>query len=64
MSEKWFRCERTVRAVTEPGRALFVLAYYLDRLGLSAGRFGEREALAAGLREQYGSRSLAGALHA
>lgn len=64
MSEKWFRCERTVRAVTEAGRALFVLAYYLDRLGLSAGGFGEREALAAGLREQYGSRSLAGALHA
>lgn len=64
MARDWFGCERTVEQMTRPGRALYVLAYYLERLGLSVDGFGESETLAYRLRERYGGRALAGALHA
>lgn len=64
MAERWFVCDRSVGEMVRPGRALYVLAYYLGRLGFLGSGFGARERLVYALRERYGGRSLAGALHA
>jgi hypothetical protein len=36
MCDAWFGCDRTVAQLTEPGRVLFVLAYFWEKLGLGS----------------------------
>lgn len=54
MCAKWFDCERTVDELLHPGRALYVLSMYLQRLGLSHGVTGDI-GLMWKLRDTYGS---------
>lgn len=63
MAEQWFGCERTVEEMVRPGRALYVLAKYFERLGLHQG-FAQQEQEVSALRACFGQRSLAGAIHA
>lgn len=63
MAERWFVCERTVQEMIRPGRAIYVLAYYWERLGLArASSFDGSEVYA--LREAFGTRNVAHAQHA
>ncbi len=63
MAEHWFGCDRTVQEMVQPGRALYVLARYWDKLGLGQG-FAQQEREVSALRSAFGQRSLAGAIHA
>lgn len=63
MASRWFGCERTVQEMMQPGRALYVLAYYWQRLGLGQGIGAEQGELYA-LREAFGRRNIASAQHA
>lgn len=63
MAEHWFGCERTVAEMTQPGRALYVLGRMWQTLGLDQG-FAQQQGEVYALREAFGQRSLAGALHA
>ena len=63
MAANWFGCERTVEEMVQPGRALYVVGKYWQKLGLHRG-FAAHEHEVARLRGVYGQRSLAGAIHA
>jgi len=63
MAARWFGCERTVGELVEPGRALYVLAYFWQKLGVGRG-VGERDAELAQLRRAFGVRNVAAARHA
>lgn len=63
MAEHWFGCERMVAEMVQPGRALYVLARYYTLLGLGQG-FADAEREVHALREAFGQRGLAGAIHA
>lgn len=63
MAARWFGCERTVGELVQAGRAVYVLAYFWQRLGMAAG-VGVREAELSRLRRAFGVRNVAAARHA
>lgn len=63
MAGRWFGCERTLGEMVQPGRGLYVLAYYWDLLGLGRARASEVAEL-DGLRDAFGVRNVAAASHA
>lgn len=57
MCEHWFGCEQTVENVLHFGRALYVLCYFWDALGLVADRYGGEEYRDVRLRSVFGERA-------
>lgn len=64
MAARWFSCERTVEAMTQPGRALYVLARMWSQLGLHRAGFGAVQAQQQAMLTAFGTRGLASAQHA
>jgi hypothetical protein len=63
MCKAWFACERTVAELLQPGRALYVLAFFWQKLGLfSQAAFSSDELVAVRARRLYG-RGAASALY-
>jgi len=61
MAEHWFGCERSVAELVKPGRAVFVLCYFWDKLGLGRGDYGHEQAELWRLRAVFGARGVAAA---
>ena len=62
MCKQWFGCERTVREMVHAGRSLYVMALYMDKLGIDKLPVG-RASVMSRLRDVYGS-SVASAFYA
>ena len=54
MCKRWFVCERTVSELVHTGRSLYMMALYLDKLGVDALPIA-RASLLSRLRDVYGS---------
>jgi hypothetical protein len=57
MTDNWFMCERLVGEVVDPVRAVYVMAYFWDRLGLGrSDDYGSEAILERRLRDVFGER--------
>lgn len=63
MCAEWFDCVRTVDELVHEGRALYVLAYFWEKLGLHAGTYSSEASLLRRLRDVY-QRGVSGAWYA
>jgi len=57
MAERWFGCDRTVGELVQPVRAVYVMSYFWDKLGLAGAEgYGTEELLERRLRDAFGER--------